>query len=114
MFDTANAKQQFAKLSKGDKLTKLQAMLSLVESSLGTYSDILQHIASQWLALPEETIVSYHDLLLADVALLQGDSLDLFVDELKKFQQQLHQKDIDDTTSKDHDDADALLQNLYI
>gem|GEM_PF-5435246 len=47
MFDTANAKQQFAKLSKGEKLTKLQAMLSLVESSLGTYSDILQHITSQ-------------------------------------------------------------------
>jgi hypothetical protein len=71
MFDIGNARQQFAKLSKDEKRMKLQAMLSLVESSLGTYSDILQHITSQGSSLPEDTLVSYHDLILADIALLQ-------------------------------------------
>jgi hypothetical protein len=40
--------------------------------------------------------------------------LDLFVDELKQFETQLHHKEMDVITSKDKDDADKLLQNLYL
>ena len=114
MFDIIHAKEQFTKLSKEQKFIKLQAMFSLVKSSLGTYSDILQHLSLQWSTIPEQTLVWYHDLLLADISLLQGDSLDLFVDELKKFQNELQKTKISSSTIKDQTDADQLLQNLYI
>ncbi len=113
MFDIINAKKQFAKLSKDSKLIKLQEMLSIVKSSLGTYSDMFQHLALQGSSLPEDTLVSYHDLILADISMLQWDSLDLFVDELKKFHTQIVQKNIDSSVSKDQEDANKLLQDLY-
>lgn len=114
MFDIVNAKLQFSKLSKEAKFVKLEAILSLVESSLGTYSDILQHLSSQGSRLPEETLIAYHNLILSDISMLQGDSLDVFVDELKKLQESLKKQSRDTSITTDQNDAENLLNTLYI